>query len=269
MIDSFSMLAYVATFLAGLVLGMLGGGGSILTLPILIFLFGKSADQATTYSLFAVGTVAAVSLVVYWKRGLVHLEQAAKLSAPIIVGVLVSRMIVMPTIPLVIDVGFVVKRADMVLLLLTIAIFWAAWAMLKKSGAKFESTVSVSTTKIIFLGLGCGLFMGVIGAGGGFLVVPIFVRMMNLDMRQAVGSSLFVIVVSTLSGFFGDVVQGVEFDGTFLAIFTCVMMAGASIGTYASNYVSTIFLRKSFAILLLFLGFYLLWKVFSIVSPYI
>lgn len=212
------MIGYAAALLIGMLLGIVGGGGSILTLPVLVYAFGVAPFTAATYSLFIVGVTSAVGAARFAMQGLVDYRAVARFALPAFVAIYVVRGWVLPAL----------QPRDVVLMgLLAIAMLASAYGMLRKKvplAAKRSAVTSVTR------GFGVGIFTGLVGAGGGFLLVPALTLVEGLPVRRAVASSLFVIALNGLFGFAGDWVHTPGVDWTLLGGFTALTTLGLIAG---------------------------------------
>ncbi len=203
------LLGYLSAILIGVALGLIGGGGSILTVPVLVYLFLIEPVLATAYSLFIVGVTSAVGSVGYFKKGLVNIKTAIVFGIPSIITVFLTRAFVVPAIPAnVFTVGdFVVTKSVLLMLLFSVLMIFASFSMIKKNIVKIvaSDTIQVFNYPLILIeGAVVGLLTGLVGAGGGFLIIPALVLFSKLPMKEAVGTSLVIIAAKSLIGFFGE-----------------------------------------------------------------
>lgn len=247
----------------GLTLGLLGGGGSTLTVPVLVYLLDINPIMATGYSLFIVGTASLVGAVRYMRKGAVDLKMAAIFGSSSIVSVYLTRKLLIPTIPeqLVEIGGFVLTRDIAIMVLFAILMLVASYFMIrpmKKTDAD-PSGVNYNYPAILIQGLVIGLLAGLVGAGGGFIIIPVLVLFSGLRMKTAIGTSLTIIAVNSLIGFLGDV-QNHSIDWTFLLIFTAISTVGIIFGTGLAQYIPSKKLKPVFGWFVLIMGIYILGK---------
>ena len=244
----------------GFTLGLLGGGGSILTVPILVYLLGVSPVLATAYSLFIVGTTSLVGSYQYHTRQLISYRTAIVFGIPSVITVYFTRAFVVPAIPeMIAKIGsFTLTKDIFIMSLFAILMVFAAIGMIRKSGQnEVESSkseeISFNYPAILLEGLLVGLLTGIVGAGGGFLIIPTLVIFSKLDMKLAVGTSLLIISSKSLIGFLGDIAQ-YHIDWTLLSVFTFIAIAGIFIGSALSKKISGRKLKVGFGVFVLLMG---------------
>ena len=259
----------IAAVVIGMVLGTLGGGGSILTVPVLVYVVGLPAVQATAYSLFVVGLSAAVGAVGYVRAGHVNLRVAAIFAAPSLVAVFLTRRFVVPAIPdPVFSLGSMAVGKDaLIMTLFAVTMVLAALSMIRgclrcranagsnrdsKPGGTREHGPSLPV--VALEGLVVGTVTGLVGAGGGFLIIPALVLIGGLGMKEAVGTSLVIITVKSLIGFLGDVGAATSIDWAFLLPFTAMTALGIIVGMIATRHVESARLRPVFGWFVLGMG---------------
>ena len=209
------ILGYFASIFMGLSLGLIGGGGSILTVPILVYLFGTNPITATAYSLFIVGTTALVGGLSYLKKKEVDLKTGFLFAVPSFVGVYLTRAYVVPALPdPVFQLGTLVfSKALLIMLVFAVLMVAASVSMIRQKKATDKKTELSKTARILLIGLEgfvVGGVTGFVGAGGGFLIIPALVILVGMPMKMAVGTSLFIIATKSLIGFTGDLQQHTE-----------------------------------------------------------
>ena len=263
------LLGYSASLAMGLALGLTGSGGSILTVPILVYLFGIGALQATTYSLGLVGIVALWGAWWAYRSGDLHLKRALSFGIPGVLGVLISRRLLLPMLPVEISIlGLSLKQNSILLIAFSILMLLASTSIIRASLDKKAKVVapkdngSVSNIALALSGLAVGLIAGFVGAGGGFLIVPALVSIGKLDMKQAVGTSLFVIALQSLLGILGDYKALIQMDFTLFSIVAVLAAVGMSIGTALRKRLSQSKLKLGFGVFVLVMGSLILFQEF-------
>ena len=259
--DTTQILGYIGALIVGLVLGLIGGGGSILTVPLLVYLLGYNPVVATAYSLFVVGTSSMVGTYQKHKKGLVDFKTGLAFSFPSFVAVYLSRRYLVPGIPeTIFSIGdYEISKGMGIMIFFAIIMLLASISMIRKG--KDEEVVSKNQLyyKTFVQGLIIGTITGIIGAGGGFLYVPALVLWANIPMKKAVGTSLIIVTINSLIGFMGDV-QTLDIEWGFLLIFTLVSILGIILGVFLSKFVSGPKLKKSFGLFVLIMAIYIIFK---------
>lgn len=260
------LIGYLASLLIGISLGLIGGGGSILTVPVLVYLLGVNPVLATSYSLFIVGSTSLVGAWPKYRQGLVNLKTAVIFGIPSIAAVYATRKFLVPLIPdEVFTVGsFVVTKAILMMVLFAVLMLFASYSMIvdKKGNNGTEEDNGPQRFNyplIIIEGAVVGVLTGLVGAGGGFLIIPALVLLSKLPMKQAVGTSLLIIAAKSLIGFTGDLGH-YEMDWKLLGIVTALAIAGIFIGNWLSHKIHGDKLKKAFGWFVLVMGIYIIVK---------
>lgn len=259
--DYIQILGYVGALLIGLVLGLIGGGGSILTVPVMVYVLGLNPIVATAYSLFVVGVSSMVGTVQKHKKGLVDFKIGLAFSFPSFVAVYATRRYLVPNIPdTIFSIGSTVLTKDVaIMIFFAIIMLLASVSMIKKQNSKNLTSENQSYYKTFLQGLIIGSITGLIGAGGGFLYVPALVLWARIPMKKAVGTSLIIITINSLIGFLGDV-QTLEINWAFLLSFTAIAILGILLGVFLSKYISSQKLKKGFGFFILIMAIYIINK---------
>ncbi|MDQ2665709.1 MAG: sulfite exporter TauE/SafE family protein [Gemmatimonadota bacterium] len=247
------VLGYALAALIGLSLGLMGGGGSILTVPIFVYVLGFDPKLAIAMSLPVVGITSLVGALGHWRAGNVRLRTALLFGAIAMVGAFAGAR-------LAVFVSGVFQLSLLAVIMVAAAISMFRSARGSGSGAATESEEqSMSLPLIIPVALGVGVLTGLVGIGGGFLVVPALVLLGRVPMKKAVGTSLLVIAMNSASGFAGYL-GSVQVPWAFMAGFTAVAIAGILGGTALVRFVSQRALKQEFAVFLLLMGTFILYK---------
>lgn len=250
---------YIASILIGLSLGLVGGGGSILTVPVLVYLFGIDAMQATYYSLFIVGSTSLVGAYRHYRQGNVQLRVAGLFGVTSIATILLVRRFLLPLVPNVLFTmgDMVVTRQTATMTLFALLMVAASLSMVRGNTEPVADEKNESKTpQFVLAGIGIGVVTGVLGAGGGFLLIPALVLLLRLPMKQAVGTSLLIIALNSLSGFAGDL-GSANINWQFLLTITGIAVAGILVGTRLSRNIPGHKLKKGFGWLVLIMGIYI------------
>ncbi|MES2775711.1 MAG: sulfite exporter TauE/SafE family protein [Bacteroidota bacterium] len=252
---------YLGAVLMGLSLGLIGGGGSILTVPILVFLFGYNPAMATTYSLFVVGSTSSVGAISHLQLGNINKRAVLLFGLPSVISVFITRKWLVPLIPdHLFSIGsFEITHAIAQLVIFGVLMLFAAITIIKdkKKAECVECTARYQP--VIIKGLFIGVITGLLGAGGGFLIIPALVLLLGLDMKKAVGTSLMIITMNSLIGFAGSL--SIENpDWKFLISFSLVAIAGILFGSFLSKKISSEKLKPVFGWFVLLMGSYIIIK---------
>jgi len=255
------VLGYFASLFIGISLGLIGGGGSILTVPILVYLFQVNPKLATTYSLFIVGLTAAFGAIRHYRMGNIKVKSAMYFAIPSLISLLLIRKIVLLQIPALIPftTTFSVRRDLLIMVLFAVLMVLASYSMIKKQKA-VDTTTQIEPLNLILIGALVGIITGFLGAGGGFLIIPALLFFAKMQMKQAVGTSLLIIAFNSLLGFVGDVVNGVEMNYIFILSIAFTAGIGIFIGTYLSKKIDGAQLKPIFGWFVLVMGIYIIAK---------
>jgi uncharacterized membrane protein YfcA len=256
------IIGYLASILIGISLGLIGGGGSILTVPVLVYLFHVDPVQATAYSLFIVGASSLVGAWPKYKQGFVNLKTAVIFGIPSIAAVFATRKFLVPAIPNEIGSigGLMITKSLLMMMLFAVLMVAASFSMIRSK--KSKETESKGEQKfnypmILLEGALVGVLTGLVGAGGGFLIIPALVMLSKLPMKQAVGTSLLIIAAKSLIGFTGDLGNR-TMDWTLLLSVTALAIAGIFIGDKLSKRIDGNKLKTGFGWFVLVMGLYII-----------
>jgi uncharacterized protein len=264
--DSMTILGYLASVLIGVSLGLIGGGGSILTVPVLVYLFGVEPVLATAYSLFIVGMTSLFGALPKYRDGMVNFRTVAVFGLPSIIAVYATRAYLVPLIPNpAFGVqGLSVSKAMLMMGLFAVLMVFASISMIRdKKNTENEETgpdlQQFNYPMIVLEGTVVGVLTGLVGAGGGFLIIPALVLFSKLPMKQAVGTSLLIIAAKSLFGFLGDL-SHYAMDWALLASVTALATMGIFVGNRLSRRVDGNKLKQAFGWFVLLMGIYILTK---------
>lgn len=257
------ILGYFGALLIGLVLGLTGGGGSMLTVPILVYIMLLDPVIATGYSLFIVGTTSVFGAFQNFRKGLVDIQKGFIFAIPSFIGVYLTRSFIVPIIPdeIIQISSFTLKKGTFLMLFFAVIMFLAAMSMLKKKKIEVAEIAEKEASNIVLMlqTFIIGIVIGLVGAGGGFLIIPSLVLFAKLPMKKAIGTSLFIISMNSLIGFIGDV-QNLEINWVFLLSFTAISIIGIFLGTFLNKFINENQLKKGFAYFVLVMAFIILYK---------
>ena len=255
------LIGYLGALLMGISLGLIGGGGSILTMPILVYLFHTDAETATAYSLFIVGLTSLVGSLSHMRMGNIDYRTALVFGIPSIISVYITRKFVMPAIPtqLFEISGFEVTKGVGLLLLFAVIMLLASYSMIRPQPSKsIKPSVGFKYHIILLEGAVVGFVTGLVGAGGGFLIIPALVLLAGLEMKKAVGTSLIIIATKSLIGFVGDIEGDMLIDWELLLYFSSFAIAGIIMGSMYSKRISNEKLKPAFGWFVLVMGIYII-----------
>ncbi len=256
------IIGYLASILIGISLGLIGGGGSILTVPVLVYLFHVEPVLATAYSLFIVGSSSLVGAWPKYKQGFVNIKTAIIFGIPSIIAVFATRKFLVPAIPSALGsiAGFEITKSLMMMLLFAILMVAASFSMIRSKTGNMdlkEAAQKFNYPMILLEGAFVGVLTGLVGAGGGFLIIPALVMLSQLPMKQAVGTSLLIIAAKSLIGFTGDLGKS-AIDWTLLLSVTALAIVGIFIGDVLSKRIDGHKLKAGFGWFVLVMGLYII-----------
>ena len=251
------LIGYLASILIGVSLGLIGSGGSILTVPLLVYLFHVSPILATTYSLAIVGISSIAGVISRLKQKLVDFKTILIFGIPSIIGVFSSRKYLLPAIPEQIFGGahFMLTKSHFIMLFFATLMLAAALSMiLGKNKKEQEGVLPVYGITLMLVGIAEGLLTGIVGAGGGFLIIPALVILAKLPMKKAIATSLVIISIKSLVGFTGDLFN-TAVDWSFLSKIILLATLGIITGNYLNKKMDGAKLKKGFGFFVLVMAF--------------
>lgn len=261
--EFYTFLGYFFALFVGITLGLFGSGGSILAVPILVYVFGIAADLATGYSLFIVGITSFVGGIQKINEKLVDFSKVFLFGIPTVITVFLTRKLFVPAIPSEFFIhDFKIKKTLIILIVFGFFMIFAALKMLKTTKeVNDDKTFKINYLKIVSLGIFVGLIAGFVGAGGGFLIVPILIYYLNTPLKTAIGTSLVIISIQSLIGFLGDFfINGANYNWDLLTIFSACSLLGILIGNLIVKKINVEKLKFVFAIFILLMGIFILTK---------
>lgn len=262
MFDLNTIIGLILALFVGVTLGLIGSGGSILTVPILVYVVGLNPLIATAYSLFIVGSTALVGGIRHTLDKNVVFKIVALFGIPSMLTVFFTRSQILPLLPdeFVLKNNFVIHKSTLVMIFFAVVMFAAASRMIKKPRQKnIGNPQHIAAIPLIFQGVMIGLVAGLVGAGGGFLIVPALIFFANLPMRQAMGTSLTIVAIQSLIGFTGDLTHQ-QIDWTLILSFSAISILGLFVGIRLSKRIMDSSLRKIFGWFILIMSLYILSK---------
>ncbi|MBC7904677.1 MAG: sulfite exporter TauE/SafE family protein [Gemmatimonadaceae bacterium] len=252
------ILGYILAVLIGISLGLIGGGGSILTVPVLVYLFHLDPLIATTYSLFIVGFTSLAGGVKSYVNKTIDFRSVSLFGIPSILAIYVARHFLLPAIPPAI---FGIEKGSFLMMVFALLMLVASISMMASKREEAYAAVRRKsrdrTLPLLLPGLVVGLVTGLLGAGGGFLIIPVLVVVIKLPMKRAVGTSLMIIAINSIFGFVFSIHQQ-ALDWNLMLIFTVLAIAGVFIGSRLARHIDGNTLKKGFGWFVLVMGIYIL-----------
>lgn len=251
----------------GLTLGLVGGGGSILTVPILVYVIGISPLKAISYSLFIVGTTALVGVFDFYRKKFVDLKAAISFAIPSFTAVFLTRKYILPFIPeRILHIGnFILTKETSIMIAFSLLLVFASFPMIRQKQQLQKSNLKADNKKFNYLfifteGTIVGGLTGIVGVGGGFLIIPSLVLFAGLPMKMAIGTSLFIIALNSLVGFSTDLISGISIDWKFLLSFSTCAFAGIILGAFLAKKVDGEKLKPAFGWLTIAMAIFIIAK---------
>ena len=251
------VVPYFLAIIIGLVLALSGAGGTILTVPILVYLMDISPVKATSYSLFVVGVTSLIGSYKFFKRREINLKVGFIFSIPSLLGVVISRKFIVHNMPEYINLFNLISidKNSFIIIIFAILMLIASLSMFHSWNVKYKKRDN-NFLFILFDGLIIGVITGFIGAGGGFLIIPTLLYFSNIRVKEAIGTSLMIITIKSLFGFMSELNQSIDWG--VLLLFTFLSVIGIIIGAYFVNFIRAVYLKKSFGIFVLIMAILIL-----------
>lgn len=255
------ILGFISAFFIGLILGILGGGGSILTVPVLVYIFSLNPVTASAYSLFVVGISGLGGVIRNINRHIIDYKVGIVYAIPSLIAVYTTRKFLIPQLPdILFSFGdYQVSRDLGLMLFFALIMLYVAVTMIRQqvSESTEQQITSLSIPILAIQGFIVGILTGIIGAGGGFLIIPALVLLAKLSMKRAVATSLFIIAIKSLIGFIGDV-ENTQIDWGFLLVFTSISVLGLLFGSFLSKFINDKKLKRMFGWFVMFMGIFII-----------
>ncbi|MFC4818546.1 MULTISPECIES: sulfite exporter TauE/SafE family protein [unclassified Flavobacterium] len=254
------IIGYIAAVAIGITLGLIGGGGSILTVPILVYLFRVNPELATSYSLFIVGVTAAIGSYKHYLFQNLKLKEALYFAIPSLLSLLTVRKFILPAIPhSLFQIGSITVTKDLLIMLVFgVVMLLASKAMISRKTELCKTEINYY--KLGAIGLLVGFIIGFLGAGGGFLIIPALIFFGGIPMKKAVGTSLLIIAINSLIGFSADIINGITINLIVLLSITFMAIIGMLIGSMLSKKVEGGKLKSAFGWFVLVMGILIIGK---------
>lgn len=254
------ILGYILSLLIGISLGLIGSGGSILAVPILVYMFGVTPESATTHSLFIVGITSVVATFKHHRLGNLKIKEAFIFAIPSVIVLLLTRKFILPAMPEIIfqNDAFTLTKHTLIMVVFSVLMILAAVSMIQRK--KEPKTGEASATRLAFIGFLVGIVTGFLGAGGGFLIVPALLFYGRLGLKHAIATSIFIITTNSLIGFAGDLINGVHFDKMLLVKVSAMAIVGMFLGIAFSKKIDGRKLKPIFGWFVLIMGVFITLK---------
>jgi len=257
------VFGYLLAVLIGIFLGIFGGGGSLLAVPVFAYIFSLDEKLATAYSLFTVGISSIVGAIkqlgnIEWKVTLIF-------GIPSIIAVWLTRFFIIPNLPEIIfdNETFIITRRMLIFGIFTFLLFISSFSMIYETNKNVKPiNIKNFYVLIIIEGFIVGGLTGFVGAGGGFLIIPALVILIGLDIKKAIATSLIIIALKSTFGFFLGDVMVMNIDWNFLIYFTLLTTLGVIIGAYFGKSIDKLKLKKWFGIFIMVIAISILFKEF-------
>ena len=258
-----TIFGYAGAFIIGLILGLMGGGGSILTVPLLVYALAIPPVTATAYSLFIVGTTSGFGAIQNYYKDNVAIKTGLMIAVPSFITVYLTRRYIVPALPeiLTYDGGEPIHRDPFIMVLFALIMTGASISLIFKKKDKSAPNKKLNYGYVLPLVMLTGILMGLVGSGGGFMFIPMLVFFGGLPMKKAVGTSLLIIALNSLTGFLGDL-QNISIDWFFLLSFSLVSVFGIFAGSYLHRYINESQLKRGFGWFILCMAAFILAKEF-------
>lgn len=257
------IVGYIGALIVGITLGLIGAGGSILTVPIFVYLFGiEAAVTAPAYSLFVVCVSSSIGTFIKSRQKEVNFKTAFFFGVPTIIAIYLTRKFLVPILPnIFLSIGdFELTKRFVIMGLFSVVMIGAALIMIKGSKKINEIKLLKKNHFLNFLGgLGIGSLSGIVGAGGGFMIIPALLKLGNLTMKTAIGTSLAIIAINTFFGFIGSI-GSITIQWQILLTFTAIAAVGILVGNLLGKKINGSKLKKGFGYFVLILGLLILLK---------
>lgn len=254
-------IGYFASIIVGISLGLIGSGGSILTIPILVYLFQVNPEQATSYSLFIVGITAMFGSYSHYKMGNLKLKSALYFAVPSVISILIIREVIFPQIAATLFsvASYSISKDFLIMVVFSILMIAAAISMIRKGKPEIKAS-ETNYIQLSLIGFIVGIVTGFLGAGGGFLIIPALLFFAKLPMKHAVGTSLLIITINSIIGFIGDLYIGTPINYSFLLGISAMALVGMLIGSQLSKKINGTKLKPLFGWFVLVMGLYIITK---------
>ena len=245
------ILGYFLFLFAGLFFGLFGSGGSIIIIPILIYIYQLSIYEATSYSLLLVFLISVFGTIKHIKQKNFDIQNIIIFITPTLFFTAISRVFLFPNIPDFIAI-LNISKDNLLMILFSIVIFFSGISVFQSHQISIKNHFNI---RLILTGIIVGLLTGLLGIGGGFIILPALILFANMNMKQAASSTLFIIMLNTLLAILLEfTVFNFRFDFIFISCILLSSLVGVLIGMYLLNKINQNLTKKMFSVTLLLLS---------------
>lgn len=255
------LISLFASSIIGIAIGLLGAGGSILVMPVLVYILGLPPTIATTYSLGIVGISSAIAAMQTSREQKVNAKVILTFAFPAMFSIMIMRAFIMPALPKILEIGTLHISIDSFsMIILSILMLISAQRMISQKKLQSDVTHDISLSLLVLTGLCIGVLTGFTGIGGGFLIVPSMILIGRMNIKEAAFTSMILIAMNALPGFFVDLLNGKNLEWGLFTLLTIASVFGGYAGIILSKRISQDILRISFGIIITLLAFFILFK---------
>ena len=255
------VISIVASSIIGIAIGLLGAGGSILVMPVLVYVLGISPLIATTYSLGIVGISSAIAAIRNAREQQTNWKVLFTFAIPAIISIMIMRAYIMPALPKVLELGMIhISIESLSMIILSLLMLISAQRMMSSKELQSHDIQEISLMALMFTGLMIGVLTGFTGIGGGFLIVPAMILIGHMNVKEAAFTSMILIAMNALPGFFVDILNGKNLEWGLFTLLTIASVFGGYAGIMLSKRIRQDLLRISFGIIIALLALFILIK---------
>lgn len=255
------LISLFASSIIGIAIGLLGAGGSILVMPVLVYILGLPPTIATTYSLGIVGISSAIAAMQTSREQKVNAKVILTFAFPAMFSIMIMRAFIMPALPKILEIGTLHISIDSFsMIILSILMLISAQRMISQKKLQSDVSHDISMSLIVLTGLCIGVLTGFTGIGGGFLIVPSMILIGRMNIKEAAFTSMILIAMNALPGFFVDLLNGKNLEWGLFTLLTIASVFGGYAGIMLSKRIRQDKLRISFGIIITLLAFFILFK---------
>lgn len=255
------LISLLASSIIGIAIGLLGAGGSILVMPVLVYILGLPPTIATTYSLGIVGISSAIAAMRTSLDEKVNVKVIFTFAFPAMFSIMIMRAFIMPALPKVLEIGMLQISIDSFsMIILSILMLISAQRMISQKKLQGDESHDISLSLLVLTGLFIGVLTGFTGIGGGFLIVPVMILIGRMNVKEAAFTSMILIAMNALPGFFVDILNGKNLEWGLFTLLTIASVFGGYAGIMLSKRIRQDLLRISFGIIIALLALFILIK---------